>query len=64
MKRPKVDLNPVANGSAMWGESIIGVSSDAGGCLISLREINGRLRVEVYRADETVDVVTVKGWRQ
>jgi hypothetical protein len=58
--RPKVTLPSVAQHYAMSGERIIEVSSDGGGCLMSLRVIDGRLRIEVYRADDTVDVVAPK----
>lgn len=38
-------------------ERILTVSSRTGGCLISIRDDDGRLRIEVYRADDTVDVI-------
>lgn len=55
--RPQVNLRPVAASYAMAGERIIEVSSGAGGCLVSLTVHDGRLRIEVYRADDTVDVI-------
>lgn len=41
-----------------YRESTINVSSPVGGCLVSLVVIDGRLRIEVYRADDCVDVIT------
>lgn len=57
IKRPKVHVTPPAQHHALPDERIIIVSSDGGGCLMSMRVIDGRLRIEVYRADDTVDVV-------
>lgn len=56
MKRPKVITRNPADQFAMSGERIVEVSSDAGGCLISLRQVEGHLIIEVYRADSTVIV--------
>jgi hypothetical protein len=41
-------------------ERIVEVSSPSGGCLIALREHNGRLIIEVYQADPTVTVRVAK----
>lgn len=58
MKRPTVRVGSVAQRYAMRGERIVEISSETGGCLISLRVTgDGRLRVEVYRTDDTVDVI-------
>jgi hypothetical protein len=54
---PKVDVNPVAQHYARSGERIVEISSDAGGCLVSLWVRDGRLSIQVYRADDTVDVI-------
>lgn len=56
-RKPRVILPSGAQHYAMAGERIVEVSSDGGGCLISMRVIDGRLRIEVYRADDTVDVI-------
>jgi hypothetical protein len=58
MRKPKVDTAPVASRYAMDHERIIEFSSAAGGGLISFRILDGRLRVEAYRTDDTVDVIT------
>lgn len=56
MAKPKVNTNPVANNYSHTNERIIEYSSKNGGGLISLRETDdGRLRVELYRHDATVD---------
>lgn len=55
--RPRVTLPSPAQHHALPDERIVTVSSGAGGCLISMRVIDGRLRIEVYRADDTVDVI-------
>jgi hypothetical protein len=44
-------------------ERTLTVSSPGGGCLVSIRDDDGRLRIEVYRADDTVDVIVPKGAR-
>lgn len=62
--KPSVNTNCVADRYAAPGEKIIEISSDAGGCLISLSVVPapdgeaGVLRVDVYRADETVKVTS------
>jgi hypothetical protein len=55
--RPKVIIPSIAQHYAMAGERIVEVSSEAGGCLVSLRVVNDRLCIQVYRVDDTVDVV-------
>lgn len=58
----KVNTNPVANQYASDNEAIIEFSSPDGGGLISFRRMaGGRLRVEVYRTDPTVDVCAEEG---
>lgn len=53
----KINTNPVSNGYAGTDERIIEFSSPNGGGLISFRLSSaGRLSVDVYRTDETVDV--------
>ena len=57
MRKPSVDTNPVANKYARnSNERIIEFSSGAGGGLIAFREIDGKLIVEVYSEDSTVEV--------
>lgn len=57
MRKPSVNTNPVAGRYALTGERIVEVSSNVGGCLISLREREGQLHMAVYRADPTVVVL-------
>lgn len=56
MPKPKVNTNPVANNYSAPNERIIEYSSKSGGGLIAFREVDGRLIVELYRHDATVDV--------
>lgn len=58
----KVDTSPVADAYAHRpDEKIIEFSSPNGGGLIAFRVTDdGRLRVDVYRADPSVDVVVGK----
>lgn len=58
MSKPKIDVNPVANQYTGRDERIVEFSSDAGGGLISLRVQDESLRVEVYRTDDSVRVIT------
>lgn len=58
-RQPKIIASPTAQHGARAGVKIIGVSSDVGGCLVHLEVIDGRLRIEVYRADDTVDVIAL-----
>lgn len=58
---PRVDTRPLAQHYANAGERIIALSSDGGGCLMSLRVVDGCLRIEVYRADGTVSVIHERG---
>lgn len=53
----KVTTNCVANNYAADNERIIEFSSPEGGGLISFRRRDGRLVVDVYRTDATVDVL-------
>lgn len=55
----RVNTNPVANGYASDNEQIIEFSSPNGGGLISFAlQDDGRLVVDVYRTDATVEVRT------
>jgi hypothetical protein len=57
MPKPKVNTNPVANNYSAPNERIIEYSSKSGGGLIALRETDdGRLTVDLYRHDDTVDI--------
>lgn len=56
MKKPSVNVRPVADRYSLDGERVIEVSSNVGGCLISIHEVAGKLRINVYRADDTVYV--------
>jgi len=47
----------VADRYSADGQRIVEISSTAGGCLLSLRVVDGKLRLFVYRADATVDVI-------
>lgn len=55
-----VNPNPVADRHVKDDERIIEYSSEAGGGLIGFYIHNGRLRVHLYRHDETVEI-TVGG---
>jgi hypothetical protein len=55
--RPRVILDCVADHYTRGEDRIVEFTSEAGGGLISLRVVNGRLKVEVYRTDDTVDVI-------
>lgn len=57
-RKPKIDARPPANHYAESGQRIAEISSDAGGCLLSLQVRDGRLHVEPFRIDSTVDVIT------
>lgn len=52
----RINAQPVAQGYAARGEKIIEYSSPSGGGLISFREVDGRVLVDLYRHDDTVDV--------
>lgn len=57
-RRPTVTNNPAAQFYELrQSVKIVEVSSDGGGCLISMEVRDGRLRIEIYRADDTVDVI-------
>lgn len=56
MDNVKINKNPVAGGYASPGEKIIEYSSPAGGGLISFKVVDGRLTVDLYRHDPTVDI--------
>lgn len=56
-KRPTVNTRCVADAYTRSPERIAEFSSEVGGGLVSFRVVNGRLRVEVYRCDDTVDVI-------
>lgn len=51
-----VILNPVANQHSSASERIIEFSSPGGGGLISFRVLDGKLIIEPYRMDDTVEV--------
>jgi hypothetical protein len=55
-RKIKVNTSPVADGFGADNERIIEFSSANGGGLISFKMIEGRLVVDVYRTDDTVDV--------
>lgn len=57
-KLPRVS---VTHATTMDGEKIINLGSEVGGCLVSVKISDGRLRIEVYRADDTVDVIAPNG---
>jgi hypothetical protein len=52
--RPTVRVSPVTSHQL---DRTITIGSQVGGCLISVMVRDGRLRIEVYRADDTVDVI-------
>ena len=54
--KPKVKLNCVASKYAGPTERIIEFSSKSGGGLIAFREHDGKLTVDVYHQDATVEV--------
>jgi hypothetical protein len=58
-RRPRVILNCVADSYAGSDERIVEFSDDETGLggLICLRRVDGRLRLEVYRCDDGVEVV-------
>ena len=56
MKRPSVNLTPVASHYAMAHERIIEFTSESGGGLISFTVQDGSLVIDVYRTDPTVIV--------
>ena len=58
--KPRIDTMCAAGAYTRINERIVEFYSDVGGGLISLRVHDGRLRVEVYRCDETVDVIAPK----
>ena len=60
MSKPSVTTKCPANQYTGPNERIVEFDSSAGGGLISLRVLDGRLHVEVYRTDDTVDVVAPK----
>jgi hypothetical protein len=55
---PKINPNPGANRYTLPGERIAEISLGMEGCLLSAREYEGHLRVEIYRADDTVQIIT------
>ena len=54
--KPKVITKCVANAHSAANERIIEFSSKSGGGLIAFTEWDGRLIVDVYRCDATVEV--------
>lgn len=60
MPKPSVNVNPPANAHTAPNERIIEVfdKDSQAGLLISLRSDDGVLRVELYRADDGVVVVS------
>lgn len=56
MAKPSVSTRCVANAHTAANERIVEFSSSVGGGLISFREVDGRLIVDVYRCDDTVTV--------
>ena len=56
--KPSVETRCVANNYAGPNERIVEVSSSGGGCLIAFTtgEDGKALRIDVYRADQTVTV--------
>lgn len=61
MAKPKVNTNPVANQYSAPNERIIEYSSTQGGGLISIRETDaGRLRVDLYQHDDSVEIIVGK----
>lgn len=62
VERPTIDIKPLRTYSQGPHERIMEVSSEVGGCLISVRvTTGGLLMVDVYRADDTVRVLAPKG---
>lgn len=61
MAKPTVNTNPVANRYAGRDELIVEYSSNAGGGVINMRVIDGRLSVDLYGHDSTVDIRVGKG---
>jgi hypothetical protein len=55
-RKPKVGTAYPADRYAAPEERIMEVSHELGGCLISVRPVNDRLLIEIYRADDTIDV--------
>jgi hypothetical protein len=55
--RIRINPRPYANHHASPNERIVEFSSPSGGGLISFREVDGGLEVEVYRHDDTVSVL-------
>lgn len=53
-----VSLHPPANLYSAPNERIVEYSSPNGGGLISFRLVDGHLRVELYRHDDTVLIVS------
>lgn len=59
MKKPSVNVNPVANKYSAPDERIVEFTFDNGvGGLISFRTVNGTPTVEIYRCDMSVIVST------
>lgn len=63
MKKPSVNLSPVAEHYSADDERIVELSSEVGGGLMLLKVVNGRLTVLLYRLDETVDVTVSEAQR-
>ena len=55
--RPRVTHRPVGSHYASPGETSIEISSEKGGCLVSLRYVGERLLVDVHRCDDSVIVL-------
>lgn len=56
MKKPSVNINPVANRSTSIDERVVEVwSSDLRlGCLIGVRQVGGKLVIDPYAGDDGV----------
>ena len=62
MAKPKVTTNPVANQYASENQRIVEYSSKAGGGLIAFTVTDdGRLVVDLYQHDATVEIRVGKG---
>lgn len=60
-RKPKVNTSCVADRYSGPGEKIIEISSDGGGCLISLSVLQfagggSELLISIYNADETIRI--------
>lgn len=64
MSKPRVLTRCVANHYTSGNERIVEVASEGGGCLISFREIDGRLLINVYQADRSIDLAPISYSRE